>query len=189
VRWQEEAGGIARKPQKELLLKKATEVSYGPAKNFMMTGENSSERLSFRHIGLLVVLLKTSSIAGIMLWMSGSYLNIFTIMFTAMAIMNPIKSIMATNKSKDYGARPPWMELAYGALCAAFNPFSDGGNVDLMQQKLVFVALNLVALGVGIWKCKSLGLLPTTVSDWATFETVGKNAEFASGSYVSRPGV
>ena len=42
-----------------------------------------------------------------MLWMSGSYLNIFTIMFTAMAIMNPIKSIMTTNQSEDYGARPP----------------------------------------------------------------------------------
>jgi hypothetical protein len=68
-------------------------------------------------------------------------------------------------------------------------PFSDGGSVDLTQQKLVFVALNLVALGLGIWKCSSLGLLPTTVSDWATFESVGKNTEFAGGSYVSSPGV
>jgi hypothetical protein len=43
---------MARRPAKELLLKKATETSYAPAKNFMMTGENSSERLSFRQLGL-----------------------------------------------------------------------------------------------------------------------------------------
>jgi ER membrane protein complex subunit 4 len=71
---------------------------------------------------------------GLMLWMTGSGINIFTIMFTVMAMVNPIKSIAQTNQQ--------------------FQRYSDGGKLDLTQQKFVFVALHLVALGVGLWKVR-----------------------------------
>jgi hypothetical protein len=138
--------------------------------------------------------------AGLMLWMTGSGINIFTIMFTVMAMVNPLKSIAGVNQQ--------------------FQRYSDGGKLDLTQQKFVFVALHLVALGVGLWKvratptaaasgpplsarapapdirlrllavlfgrpqCQGLGLLPTTVSDWATFETVARPVQYSSGSFV-----
>ena len=73
---------------------------------------------------------------GLMLWMTGSGINIFTIMFTVMAMVNPIKSIAGVNQQ--------------------FQRYSDGGKLDLTQQKFVFVALHLVALGVGLWKVRSI---------------------------------
>jgi hypothetical protein len=33
-------------------------------------------------------------------------------------------------------------------------------------------------------QCQGLGLLPTTVSDWATFETVARPVQYSSGSFV-----
>ena len=71
---------------------------------------------------------------GLMLWMTGSGINIFTIMFTVMAMVNPLKSIAGVNQQ--------------------FQRYSDGGKLDLTQQKFVFVALHLVALGVGLWKVR-----------------------------------
>ena len=50
----------------QLKLKKAKELGWSPAKNFMMT--------------------------GLMLWMSGSGVHIFSIMITFYAVYNPIKS-------------------------------------------------------------------------------------------------
>ncbi len=54
-----------------LKLKKAHEVAWSPAKNFMMT--------------------------GFMLWMSGNGVHIFSIMITFYAIYNPIKSACSVN--------------------------------------------------------------------------------------------
>ena len=87
----------------------------------------------------------------------------------------------------------PLQVISGSCLCAAFLRFSDGGKIDLTQQKLVFVLLHLVSLGIALYKvsfsrgsgprtlindgdlqCQGLGLLPTTVSDWATFETVAR---------------
>jgi len=50
---------------------KARELAWSPAKNFMMT--------------------------GLMLWMSGSGVHIFSIMITGMAIYNPVKSAVTVN--------------------------------------------------------------------------------------------
>ena len=141
-----------------------------PAKNFMMTGASPPRRPP------APALTPARARAGLMLWMTGSGINIFTIMFTGMAMINPLKSIAGVHTQ--------------------FARFSDNGKVDLTQQKFQFVALNLVCLGVALYKvrrhtpgpapplrptprpappqCQGMGLLPTTVSDWATFETVSR---------------
>ena len=66
--------------------------------------------------------------------MTGSGINIFTIMFTGMAMINPLKSIAGVHTQ--------------------FARFSDNGKVDLTQQKFQFVALNLVCLGVALYKVR-----------------------------------
>ncbi|CAI9760854.1 unnamed protein product [Fraxinus pennsylvanica] len=48
-----------------------------------------------------------------------------------------------------------------------FEPYKDN-RMDLLAPKLVSVALNLVGLGLCIWKLNTLGLLPTLVSDWVS---------------------
>jgi hypothetical protein len=51
----------------------------------------------------------------------------------------------------------------------------------LPLQKLVYVLSNVLTLALGLWKCRSMGLLPTGTGDWLAFETRGP----VSG-YVSR---
>jgi len=46
------------------------------------------------------------------------------------------------------------------------------------------IRLRLLAVLFGRPQCQGLGLLPTTVSDWATFETVARPVQYSSGSFV-----
>lgn len=85
-----------------------------------------------------------------MLWMSGKNLNIFSISTTSMAIMNPIKGIMSVG--------------------TAFRSCEDAeGKVDLTSSKALFVLLNLIWLGVGMYKMASMKLLPLTSADWESY--------------------
>lgn len=85
-----------------------------------------------------------------MLWMSGRNLNIFSISTTSMAIMNPIKGILSVS--------------------SAFRSCEDPeGKVDLTSSKALFVLLNLLWLGVGMYKMASMKLLPLTSADWESY--------------------
>lgn len=90
---------------------------------------------------------KQIAMNAFMLWMSGRNLNIFSISITSMAIMNPIKGIINVKN--------------------AFRSCEDpDGNVDLSSSKALFVVLNLVWLGVGLYKMATMKLLPLTSADW-----------------------
>jgi hypothetical protein len=83
-----------------------------------------------------------------MMYMSGSNLNMMSISITSMSILNPIKSILGVN--------------------GMFSKFEDpSGKVELQMPKLVFVLLNFVMLGVGLYKMSKMRLLPTTSADWS----------------------
>ncbi|KAG8425251.1 hypothetical protein J3458_001975 [Metarhizium acridum] len=95
-----------------------------------------------------------------MMYMSGNSLQIFSIMMVFMAFKNPIAGLMATNQ--------------------AFERFNTEKNAaQILQTKLVYVAMQLVALGVGIWKVNSMGLLPTTRSDWLMWESLRESVDKA----------
>mmetsp|Transcript_21804 Transcript_21804/g.32335 ORF Transcript_21804/g.32335 Transcript_21804/m.32335 type:complete len:199 (-) Transcript_21804:298-894(-) len=83
-----------------------------------------------------------------MMYMSGSNLNMMSISITSMSILNPIKSILGVN--------------------SLFSKFEDpSGKVELQMPKLVFILLNCVMLGVGLYKMSKMRLLPTTSADWS----------------------
>lgn len=52
---------------------------------------------------------------------------------------------------------------------SAFARFSQPG-LSLLLQKLVFIACNLGLFALGVWKCQSMGLLPTASSDWLAWK-------------------
>lgn len=84
---------------------------------------------------------------GFMLYMSGSGVQIFSMMVVGMLLTNPIKAIMT--------------------ITNAFAPYSTPGKSnDLLLHKLCFIACQLACVGLGIYKCWSMGLLPTASSDW-----------------------
>ena len=51
-----------------------------------------------------------------------------------------------------------------------------------MTSKLIFIAMNMVAMSAGLYKMSLMGLLPNTPSDWMSFLAVPPNVQIASGS-------
>jgi hypothetical protein len=85
--------------------------------------------------------IKSLPMTAIMMYMSGNSLQIFSIMMVFMAFKNPIMGILSTNQ--------------------AFERFETESNrARMLQVKLAYVAMQLVALALGIWKINSMGLLP-----------------------------
>lgn len=99
--------------------KQAMAIAYGPGKNLLST--------------------------GFMLWMSGSSIQIFSIMMTGMALINPLKALTTVS--------------------TVFKPFERDG-VDTKIPKVIFIVLQLLSLAVALYKCSSMGLLPLTSADW-----------------------
>lgn len=50
-------------------------------------------------------------------------------------------------------------------------------------QKIVFFIGHLVNVGVALYKCQSLGLLPTHASDWLAFAEPKIRMEYNGGGY------
>lgn len=90
---------------------------------------------------------KSVPMQGFMLYMSGSGVQIFSMMVVSMLLTNPAKAIMTISSS--------------------FAPYTTPGKPNaLLPQQVVFVICQLACMGLGIYKCWSMGLLPTASSDW-----------------------
>ena len=81
----------------------------------------------------------------LMLFMSGSSLNIFSIIITGMAMWNPIKALLSFN--------------------SAFAPYESDG-VSLLGPKAMYLGLNFVILLAGLYKFSIMGLVPVLAEDW-----------------------
>lgn len=79
------------------------------------------------------------------MYMSGNSLQIFSIMMVMMAFKNPLMGLLATN--------------------TAFARYeSDGIKGQLLIVKATYIALQFVAMALGIWKVNQMGLLPYVCS-------------------------
>ena len=84
---------------------------------------------------------KSLPMNAIGMYMSGNSLQMFSIMMVFMLFKNPIQSVFNMNN--------------------ILNRFKTEGTKDkIMLVKLVYIATNLLALGLGIWKVNAMGLLP-----------------------------
>mmetsp|Transcript_19822 Transcript_19822/g.62946 ORF Transcript_19822/g.62946 Transcript_19822/m.62946 type:complete len:167 (-) Transcript_19822:62-562(-) len=121
LEWQRKHQGADRNEAKTIA-RRARDIAHGPAKNVLTT--------------------------MLMMWLSGSSLNIFTIMIVlGMGVWTPLRSLLSVG-------------AAFSAL--------DGKGISLAQFKARYLLLNLAVLGIGLWKCNSIGLLPVKSSDWIT---------------------
>jgi ER membrane protein complex subunit 4 len=103
--------------------KQVYSIAYGPAKNILTT--------------------------GFMLWMSGSSIQIFSLMMTGMALWTPINAIASLNKT--------------------FSRYDGEAGIDLNIPKLIFISLQIFGLAIAIYKCSTMGLLPLTSADWTHY--------------------
>ncbi len=86
-----------------------------------------------------------------MMYMSGNTISIFPIMMVIMMAVRPVKTLFAVNatfKSLD---------------------MAEGGGMANLGQKIVYILGNLLNIAMALYKCHSMGLLPTHTSDWLAF--------------------
>ena len=120
---------------------------------------------------------------ALLLWMVVSSLNIFTIGILTMSLKTPITQIMAIGpkfdryKDKKHSIIPQQLcylclflslliSLDISCLLLSSIPTMMNQTPDFDRRLCCrFVALQLIALGVGLYKCLNLGLLPNPV-DW-----------------------
>ncbi|CAA6672234.1 unnamed protein product [Spirodela intermedia] len=95
---------------------------------------------------------------GFMMWMAGSTVHLFSIGITFSALWQPVSALQNVGKALQ------------GLKSGDFSP------------KLLFIALNLVGLGLGFYKLNTLGLLPTHVSDWVSSLPPPPEVEFSGGN-------
>ena len=95
-----------------------------------------------------------------MLWMSGNTLQIFSIMMLGMALYQPVQRIFAVQTE--------------------FARYGGNAGVNLLLPQLVFVACNVAGVGLALYKCQSMGLLPTSSADWLSTR-VRPAVEFSGG--------
>eukprot|EP01018_Ginkgo_biloba_P013771 Gb_09592 [translate_table: standard] len=97
---------------------------------------------------------------GFMMWMAGNTVHLFSIGITFSALWQPISALQGVRK--------------------VFEPYQDA-RIDILLPKVVYIALNLAGLLLGIWKLNSLGLLPTHPYDWVSSLRPAPEVEFSGG--------
>lgn len=102
---------------------------------------------------------------GFMMWMAGSTVHLFSIGITFSALWQPISALQGVGK--------------------VFEPYKDS-KVELLGPKLLFIALNLGGLALGVWKLNTLGLLPTHASDWVSSLPPAQEVEYSGGGIPLR---
>lgn len=73
-------------------------------------------------------------------------------LLTMYRFKSPIQGVMQTNN--------------------VFSRFESAGTrAQIWGVKIVYILMQIMLLGLGIYKVNSMGLLPTTRSDWLAWET------------------
>ena len=92
--------------------------------------------------------------------MSGNTISIFPIMMVIMMAVRPFQTLFSVKST-------------FKALDAIDNGMANLG------QKIVYILGNLMNIAVAVYKCHSMGLLPTHASDWLAFADPVLRAEWA----------
>ncbi|KAJ6828836.1 ER membrane protein complex subunit 4 [Iris pallida] len=109
--------------------------------------------------------VKNLFMLGFMMWMAGSTVHLFSIGITFSALLQPLSALQGVGK--------------------VFEPYKDS-RVDTLAPKLLFIALNLAGLSLGVWKLNTLGLLPTHASDWVSSLAPAHEVEYSgTGVFIN----
>ncbi|XP_039487209.1 ER membrane protein complex subunit 4 [Drosophila santomea] len=92
------------------------------------------------------------------MYMSGNSISIFPIMMVGMMLIRPIKAIFTTQVTS---------KMAEGAQGTG--------------QRIVYFLGNLANVALALYKCHSMGLLPTHASDWLAFVQPQTRVEYYGG--------
>jgi len=117
---------------------------------------------------------KSLPMQAIMLYFSGSGVQIFSLGMIFMLLTSPISAVMNI-----FGAFEP------------FRPTPPAGKADKEKVKapsyaplalpmLAYIGCQGLVLALGLYKCSSMGILPTGSADWLQFETRNEPPEWSA---------
>ncbi|CAK9295780.1 unnamed protein product [Gordionus sp. m RMFG-2023] len=95
------------------------------------------------------------------MYMSGNSISLFPIMVVGMLFMGPIKALFG--------------------IKATFNMI-EGNQAGI--QKIIYFLGNIGNILLALYKCASMGLLPTHPSDWLAFVQLPQQSEYSGGGFV-----
>ncbi|KAJ3348335.1 hypothetical protein HDU91_006585 [Kappamyces sp. JEL0680] len=99
-----------------------------------------------------------------MLYMSGNSIQIFSIMITVMLFWNSLTALLGATAAFEQFQKTPGEGSTSG-----FSGLKRLLESNIYLPWLVYVVIQAANLGLGVWKCNGMGLLPTTYSDWLSF--------------------
>lgn len=94
------------------------------------------------------------------MWMAGNTISIFPLMMVGMMAFRPIKALPSVN-----------------SVFSTVEPSLS----SLWLQKFVYILGNLLGIGLALYKCQTMGFLPTHASDWLAFAEQPLRMEYAQG--------
>ncbi|OXU28405.1 ER membrane protein complex subunit 4 [Nasonia vitripennis] len=95
------------------------------------------------------------------MYMAGNSISIFPIMMVGMLIIRPVKALFTLQQT-----------------------FKVIEGTHAFGQKFVFFLGQIVNILLALYKCQSMGLLPTHASDWLAFVEPQTRVEYSSGGFV-----
>lgn len=94
----------------------------------------------------------------LIMYMSGNSISIFPIMMVGMMLVRPMKAIIGTQGT-----------------------FKVVDGISVAGQKIIYFLGNLANIALAVYKCHSMGLLPTHASDWLAFVEPQSRLEYSDG--------
>ncbi|KDR81897.1 hypothetical protein GALMADRAFT_135289 [Galerina marginata CBS 339.88] len=144
--------------------KSSSSVHKAPSKKAAVSATEYDKQKEKRAWDVAIAPAKSLPMQAFMLYMSGGGVQIFSIGIVFMLLLSPFKNIAGMNEAF--------------AQYAPSNK-SPKAITTLPLHKIVYILCNMLTLGVGLWKCRSMGLLPTGTGDWLAFETRGQAPEIS----------
>ncbi|KAJ8679493.1 hypothetical protein QAD02_015280 [Eretmocerus hayati] len=95
------------------------------------------------------------------MYMAGNSISIFPIMMVGMLIIRPVKALFTLQQT-----------------------FKVIEGTNAVGQKFVFFLGQVVNILLALYKCQSMGLLPTHASDWLAFVEPQTRVEYSGGGFV-----
>ncbi|XP_050426581.1 ER membrane protein complex subunit 4 [Adelges cooleyi] len=95
------------------------------------------------------------------MYMAGNSISIFPIMMVGMLIVRPVKALFT--------------------LQATFKTIE---GMQAWGQKIIFFIGNIINIVLALYKCQSMGLLPTHASDWLAFIDPPTRMEYSGGGFA-----
>jgi hypothetical protein len=95
------------------------------------------------------------------MYMAGNSISIFPIMMVGMLIVRPVKALFSLQTT-----------------------FKTIEGTQAWGQKFIFFVGNFVNIILALYKCQSMGLLPTHASDWLAFIDPPTRMEYSGGGFI-----